>query len=125
MISHVNDMLVCNAGEIVKICQWGRCWLPKMKIKTKFQEWIGFENPYKIPCMFSSLCNVIKPSKTMVDHVACMGIDNLSTLTLKRNGGMVMPEGLCRREGIPSLCCVSGYFGAVLACSRVSYLWSS
>ena len=44
---HVNHMFVCNAGEMMKICPWGRCWLLKMKMKKKCQVWLGVEKPYK------------------------------------------------------------------------------
>ena len=68
--------------------------------------------------------NTFKPSKSMGTQEDCMGIGNIYMLTLKRNGGMGIPKGLCSREGVPSLCYVSGYCGAE-ACSQVSYLCSS
>ena len=102
-----------------------KCWLLKLKMQRKFQEWLGFEKPCKIPCMCLSLDNDVKPNKSMGTQTTCMGIGNLSTLTLNITRGMGIPEELCSREGIPSLCCVSGYCGEMLSYIQVSYLWSS
>lgn len=78
-----------------------------------------------MPCMCLSLRNVVKPSKSMGAQEACIGIGNIYSLTLKSARGMGTPRGLKRREEVPSLCCVSGYYGVVLAYSQGSYPWSS
>ena len=54
-----------------------------------------------------------------------MGIGNLPMITLKSTEGICLPAGIYSREGVPYLCCVSGYCGAILAFILASYLWSS
>ena len=87
--------------------------------------WLEVEKPCRTPYMCWSLRSIVKPSKDMGTLEAYMGIGNLSTLTLKSTEWMGMIEGLCSREGVPSLCCVSGCCGAILACSQERHLWSS
>ena len=87
--------------------------------------WLGVEKPYKTTYMLLYLHGVIKPSKILCTQDICMVIGNLSTFPLKSTRGMGMPEGLCRREGVKSFCCVSGYCGAILSYDQVSYLWIS
>ena len=87
--------------------------------------WLGVEKPCKIPCICLSLRSVVKSNNILGTQEACMGIDNLSTITLKNMGGLGMHEVLRRKEGVPSLCRVSGYCGVMLAYSQVSYPWSS
>ena len=84
--------------------------------------WLGVEKLCRTPCMCWCLRSIVKPSKNMGTHEACMGIGNISTLTVKRTGWMGIPKGLCSREGVPSLCFLSGCCGAILACTQVSHL---
>lgn len=69
-----------------------------------------------MPCICLSLRNAIKSNKSMGTHKACMGVGNLSTLTLKSTKGMGTSEDYVAEKEYHHYD-VSGYYGVVLACS--------
>lgn len=110
-------MLVCDASEMERFANGTNVGCLSCKNAKEYaKSGLGLTNPV-FSCMCLSLCSDDKPSNNMGNHKTCMGISNLSMLTLNNTRGMGTPKGLCNGEGVPSLCCVSGYCGVKLAYS--------
>ena len=68
------------------------------------------------PCTCMILYSATKPNRSMGTQEVVRALVTFLCSHLRALEMMGTSKGLCSIEGVPSMCCVSEYFGVVLAC---------